>query len=106
MRIVRVKNGRYEAPDGIPRKIPSKDCWSVAVGPVEYGDVTGDGLEEAMVVLYAELGGSGKFERRLHLYLEEWYDPRIGNTVNGHKAYGVCTGAPAACFSTNLSGKA
>jgi len=59
MKIVRVKNGKYEAPEDIvPRKLPSKDCWSVDVGPIEYGDVTGDKLEEAMVVLYAELGGT------------------------------------------------
>lgn len=28
------------------------------VAPIEYGDVTGDGREEAMVVLYAEVGGT------------------------------------------------
>ena len=28
------------------------------VAPIEYGDVTGDGQEEAMVVLYAEVGGT------------------------------------------------
>jgi hypothetical protein len=30
----------------------------VDVTPIEYGDVTGDGREEAMVVLYAEVGGT------------------------------------------------
>lgn len=28
------------------------------VAPIVYGDVTGDGQEEAMVVLYAEVGGT------------------------------------------------
>ena len=30
----------------------------MSVTPIEYGDVTGDGLEEAIVILYAELGGT------------------------------------------------
>ena len=58
MKQVSLLNGRYEAPETIPRKIPSVDCWSVVVGPVAYGDVTGDGEEEAIVDLYAELGGT------------------------------------------------
>jgi hypothetical protein len=28
------------------------------MGPVEYGDVTGDGRDEAMITLYAERGGT------------------------------------------------
>ncbi len=52
-------NGRYDAPeDLVPRKIPSVDCWSVALGLINYGDVTGDGEEDAIVTLYAELGGT------------------------------------------------
>jgi hypothetical protein len=52
-------NGRYDAPeDLVPRKIPSVDCWSVALGPINYGDVTGDGKEDAIVTLSAELGGT------------------------------------------------
>ena len=59
MAMVRLREGKYEATElRVPRKIPSKDCWSVGVGPIEYGDVTGDGQEEAMVVLYAERGGT------------------------------------------------
>ena len=34
----------------------------MTVGPVEYGDVTGDGSEEAIIVLYAELGGTESAE--------------------------------------------
>jgi hypothetical protein len=30
----------------------------VDVAPIEYGDVTGDGQEEALVVLFAEVGGT------------------------------------------------
>ena len=59
MAIVLLRDGKYEASERrVPRKIPSKDCWSVVVGTIEYGDVTGDGKEEAMVVLYAERGGT------------------------------------------------
>lgn len=59
MEEVHLKDGKYEAPEEIvPRKIPSKDCWSVTLGPIDYGDVTGDGIEEAIVTLYAERGGT------------------------------------------------
>ncbi len=55
---IRLRDGRYDAPDSVPRQIPSVDCWSVSLGRVTYGDVTGDGEEEAIVMLYAELGGT------------------------------------------------
>ena len=56
---VTLHDGRYDAPeDRVPRKLPSVDCWSVALGSVTYGDVTGDAQEEAIVMLYAELGGT------------------------------------------------
>jgi hypothetical protein len=58
MNDVRLTNGKYEAPETVPRKIPSVDCWSVVLGPITYGDVTGDGEEEAIVELYAEAGGT------------------------------------------------
>lgn len=59
MRTVRLSNGEYQASERrVPRKVPSNDCWSVAMTPVVYGDVTGDGREEAMIVLYAERGGT------------------------------------------------
>ncbi len=59
MRTVRLTNGKYEASERrVPRRVPSNDCWSVTMGPVVYGDVTGDGREEAIVVLYAERGGT------------------------------------------------
>ncbi|MFL6210031.1 MAG: hypothetical protein ACJ74W_14330 [Pyrinomonadaceae bacterium] len=56
---VRVRNGKYGSVENLsPSKIPSGSCWAVSVDRIEYGDVTGDGREEAMVVLYAELGGT------------------------------------------------
>lgn len=56
---VTLHDGRYDAPeDRVPRKLPSVDCWSVALSSVNYGDVTGDDQEEAIVMLYAELGGT------------------------------------------------
>src|SRR5947209_4197751 len=58
MEQVHLKNGRYEAPEHVKRKLPSEDCWSVAIVYADYGDVTGDGIEEAIIVLYAERGGN------------------------------------------------
>lgn len=58
MNEVRMTNGRYNAPESIAGKIPSVDCWSVALGAITYGDVTGDGEEEAIIELYAERGGT------------------------------------------------
>jgi len=55
---IRLHSGQYNAPNSVPRKLPSVDCWSVSLGKVNYGDVTGDGEEEAIVMLYAELGGT------------------------------------------------
>lgn len=56
---IRLHSGQYNAPESrVPRKLPSVDCWSVSLGSVNYGDVTGDGKEEAIVMLYAELGGT------------------------------------------------
>lgn len=54
---VRLVNGTYEAP-GLREKRSEEDCWSVDLGSVVYGDVNGDGVEEAMAVLYAERGGN------------------------------------------------
>jgi len=58
MNEVRLINGRYEAPTDIAGKHPAVDCWSVEVGLITYGDVTGDGEEEAIIELYAESGGT------------------------------------------------
>jgi hypothetical protein len=59
MRTVRVRNGKYGSLDDFsPRVVPRGGCWQVSVGPVIYGDVTGDEQEDAMVVLYAEAGGT------------------------------------------------
>jgi hypothetical protein len=59
MNKVRVKDGKYGSTANFkPRTTPRGGCWEVSVGPVQYGDVTGDGQEEAIVVIYAEVGGT------------------------------------------------
>jgi len=58
MNQVHLTNGRYDAPKSIAGKLPSVDCWSVELGAITYGDVTGDGEEEAIIELYAERGGT------------------------------------------------
>jgi hypothetical protein len=56
---VRVRNGKYGSIENFsPRVAPRAGCWQVTVAPIIYGDVTGDGREEAIVVLYAEMGGT------------------------------------------------
>jgi hypothetical protein len=56
---VGVRDGKYGSiKDFSPRLAPRGGCWQVTVGPVVYGDVTGDGREDAIVVLYAEMGGT------------------------------------------------
>jgi len=56
---VRVRDGKYGSLKHFsPRVVPRGGCWQVSVGPIVYGDVTGDGREEAIVVLYAEMGGT------------------------------------------------
>lgn len=56
---MQLKNGRYDSPEHSLKGISAiEDCWSVVIVHVDYGDVTGDGVEEAFVVLYAELGGN------------------------------------------------
>src|SRR5260370_5035249 len=58
MKQITLVAGSSHAPEPVRRKISSVDCWSVVIGPVTYGDVTGDGDEEAIVDLYAEVGGT------------------------------------------------
>jgi hypothetical protein len=58
MNEVRLTNGRYDSPAEIAGKRPAVDCWSVVLGSVTYGDITGDGEEEAIIELYAEAGGT------------------------------------------------
>jgi len=56
---VHLRDGKYGSIKNFsPRVVPRGGCWQVSVGPVIYGDVTGDGQEDAMVVLYAEAGGT------------------------------------------------
>jgi hypothetical protein len=42
--------------------VPRAGCWQVGVAPAIYRDVTGDGREEAIVILYAEMGGTESSE--------------------------------------------
>ena len=59
MNSLRVQNGKYGSVKNFsPGGTPKGGCWAVDVAPIEYGDVTGDGQEEAIVVLYAEVGGT------------------------------------------------
>jgi len=66
MKKIHLINGRYDHPDAPPDLVPPKggsiDCWHITLGLTTYGDVTGDGEEEAMVALYAELGGNESSE--------------------------------------------
>ncbi|HZI88436.1 MAG TPA: hypothetical protein VFD48_16505 [Pyrinomonadaceae bacterium] len=56
---VRVRDGKYGSLENFsPRVVPRAGCWQVSVAPVIYGDVTGDRREEAIVILYAEMGGT------------------------------------------------
>jgi hypothetical protein len=56
---VRLRDGKYgSVADFSPRVIPRGGCWAVGMGPVQYADLTGDGQEDAIVVLYAEVGGT------------------------------------------------
>ena len=56
---VRLNDGKYGSLKNFaPHIRPPGGCWQVTVGPIVYGDVTGDGQEDAMVVLYAEGGGN------------------------------------------------
>jgi hypothetical protein len=55
---VRLRDGKYDAPADVAGKRPAPDCWSVRLGSITYGDVTGDNNEEAIVELYAEAGGT------------------------------------------------
>lgn len=65
MKLTHLTNGRYDHPDAPPDRVPPKggstDCWSVVLASTNFGDVTGDGEEEAMVTLYAELGGNSSY---------------------------------------------
>jgi hypothetical protein len=73
---VRLVNGKYNAPEGIAGTRPAVDCWSVALGPITYGDVTGDGEEEAIVELYAEAGGTEASED-VYIYTLKGGNPEL-----------------------------
>jgi hypothetical protein len=55
-----LKDGHYEGPPIlVPCELPRSDCYQpVSLVAVAYGDVTGDGVEEAMVVLTESIRGT------------------------------------------------
>lgn len=56
---VHLKNGRYDAHEEmVPGRASSTGCWSVTLSEVQYEDIMGDSQEEAIVILYAERGGT------------------------------------------------
>ncbi len=86
---IRLTDGRYDAPEVLgPHRIPSKDCWSVVFEKASYGDVTGDGREEAFVILFAELGGNSSYED-VFVYTLKQNEPRlIWRFMTGDRANG------------------
>jgi hypothetical protein len=75
MEHVRLINGRYDDPKRREER-SQEDCWSVDLGYVDYGDVTGDGIEEATIVLYAETGGNESRED-VFLYASQGERPKL-----------------------------
>lgn len=68
---IHLKDGNYKAPDEwAPDRTSSVGCWAVTLGQVDYGDVTGDGIEEAIVTLYAEMGGT-ESSQDVYIYTSE-----------------------------------
>lgn len=65
MKEIHLRSGRYDHPDAPPDLVPpkggSRDCWNVTLVSTKYADVTQDGEEEAMIELYAELGGNSSY---------------------------------------------
>ena len=55
-----LKDGHYEGPPIlVPCELPRSDCYQpVSLVAAAYGDVTGDGVEEAMVVLTESIRGT------------------------------------------------
>jgi hypothetical protein len=59
MHSIRLRDGKWGSVERFsPRVVPPGGCWEVTMGHVIYGDMTGDGQEEAVIVLYAEVGGT------------------------------------------------
>jgi hypothetical protein len=75
MEQVRLIKGTYDAPK-LRAQRSEEDCWSVVLVSVDYGDVTDDGVEEAMVVLYAEAGGN-ESRQDVFVYASEGSDPKL-----------------------------
>lgn len=96
---ITLHQGRYDAPeDRVPRKLPSVDCWSVVLGPVYYGDVTGDSEEEAILMLYAELGGTEGAHDVFVYALEHGKPLLLWKFVTGDRA----DGGPRRIFAENV----
>jgi hypothetical protein len=56
---VQLKDGKYDSHEEmVPGRASSTGCWSITLSEIHYEDVTGDSQEEAIVILYAERGGT------------------------------------------------
>lgn len=72
---IHLKDGKYKAPEEwAPDRTSSVGCWKVTLGRVDYGDVTGDGIEEAIVTLYAEMGGT-ESSQDVYIYTSQGGEP-------------------------------
>jgi hypothetical protein len=72
---IHLKDGKYKGPDEwAPDRTSSVGCWAVALSQVDYGDVTGDGIEEAIVTLYAEMGGT-ESSQDVYIYTSQGGEP-------------------------------
>lgn len=72
---IHMKDGKYKAPEEwAPDRTSSVGCWAVTLDQVDYGDVTGDGIEEAIVTLYAEMGGT-ESSQDVYIYTSQGGEP-------------------------------
>lgn len=85
---IKLTDGKYEAPPSVRRDIPSTDCWTLTLGSVVYGDVTGDHVDEAIVTLYAELGGTDSSEDVFIFGKRETQLVLLWKFVTGDRAHG------------------
>jgi hypothetical protein len=82
---LRVRNGEYTR--GNPGD-PSSDTIYFKVAEVVYGDLTGDGAEEAVVVTLCNTGGTGQFTDGIIFTLRGGNAVEIVSLGVGDRAYG------------------
>jgi hypothetical protein len=92
MQRIHLINGRYDHPDAPLDRVPPKggsiDCWSVVLTSTNFGDVTGDGGEEAVVTLYAELGGNSSYSDVFIYTLVDRHPVLLWKFMTGDRADG------------------